>query len=489
MTSTATPAETTAQGLRRNSLSALGVVILVLSAASPLIGLTGAVPAAIVLGGGNATPVAYVLVGLVLLLFAVGYVAMSRKVTNAGALYAYIGRGLGMRAGLAGATVALWAYTCIQIAVYAFFGVVASGQLLAWTGVELPWWLVTLVLVAIVQVFGWLQIDIGAKVLLVLMALEWGIMLLLSLVIGVQGGAGEGFALGQIFDINAVLAGGFAIAIVFGFASMFGFESSALYGEEVRNPKKSVARATYAAVIAITLFFFITSWMLIVGYGPSNSVAAAGASLESGNPAAYVFDQGARYLGPWSVDVMSIFVITSLFACSLAFHNGIARYLFTLGRDGVFPARLGTTGRNGAPRTASVVQTISVVLIMLPFAIMGADPIGTLFFWGSGIAVVGILVLYFGASVSIVVYFAKNRDDEMSLWQRLIAPAASIVVLGAAIALIVANFELLTGGTREFALGLASTVLVALLVGVILYTARARRLSPDAMKDLAAEVS
>jgi amino acid transporter len=476
-------------GLRRNSLSALGVAILVLSAASPLIGLTGAVPAATVLGPGNATPFAYVLVGLVLLLFAVGYVAMSRKVTNAGALYAYIGRGLGMRAGLGGATVALWAYTTVQLAVYGFFGVIASGQLAAWTGLEIPWWILTLLLVAIVQVCGWLQIDVGARILLVLMALEWGIMLLMALVIGVQGGAGEGFALDQIFDVNAVLAGGFAIAIIFAFASMFGFESSAIYGEEVRNPKKSVARATYAAVIAITTFFFITSWMLIVGYGPSNSVAAAGAALESGNPAAYVFDQGARYLGPWSVDVMSVFVITSMFACTLAFHNGISRYLFTLGRDGVLPARLGTAGANGAPRTASVVQTVSVLVILLPFIVMGADPIGTLFFWGSGIAVVGILTLYFGAAVSIIAYFVRNPDSETTVWQRLIAPGLSAILLGSAIVLILSNFELLTGGTRAFALGLASTVLVALLVGVILYTVRARRLSPDAMKDLAAEVS
>ncbi|MEN9621032.1 MAG: Putrescine importer PuuP, partial [Actinomycetota bacterium] len=185
----------------------------------------------------------------------------------------------------------------------------------------------------------------------------------------------------------------------------------------------------------------------------------------------------------------SIFVITSLFACSLAFHNGISRYLYTLGRDGVLPARLGITGANGAPRTASVVQSISVVAIMTPFVIAGADPIGTLFFWGSGIAVVGILALYFGASISIVAFFRKNRDAEMTVWQQLIAPALSIVVLGGALVLILSNFELLTGGTREFALGLASTVLIALLVGVVLYSVRARKLSPDAMKDLAAEVS
>ena len=114
----------TQSGLKRNSLSAFSVVILVLSAAGPLIGLTGAVPVASVLGGGNATPLAYVIVGAILLLFAVGYVAMSRKVTNTGALYAYIGRGLGLRLGLGGASIAVWSYTTIQVAISKYFWVI-----------------------------------------------------------------------------------------------------------------------------------------------------------------------------------------------------------------------------------------------------------------------------------------------------------------------------------------------------------------------------
>jgi amino acid transporter len=480
----------TQAGLKRNSLSAFSVVILVLSAASPLIGLTGAVPVATVLGGGNATPLAYVIVGGILLLFAVGYVAMSKKVTNAGALYAYIGRGLGLRLGLGAASVAIWSYTTIQAAIYGFFGAVAGGQIAAWTGVDVPWWVCTLFLIALVQVFGWLKIELGARVLLILMALEWGIMIVLAIVTFATGGAGEGIAADQVFDFNAVLVGGgFSIAIVFAFASMFGFESSALYGEEVRDAKRSVARATYASVLTITGFFLLTSWSLIVGYGPSNAINAAGAALESGNPAAYVFDSAATYLGPWAPDLMSIFVITSIFACALAFHNGISRYLFTLGRDHVLPAALGRTASNGSPRAASVTQTVSILAIVVPFVITGADPVGTLFFWGSGIAVIGILMLYIGTSVAVIRFFAMNKDNETSLWSRIIAPSVSAIVLAIALWLILSNFELLTGGTREFALGLASTAVVALVVGLVLYSVRVKHLNPSAAKDLAEEIS
>ena len=472
-------------GLKKNSLSALSIVILVLSAASPLIGLTGAVPVAMVLGGGLVTPVAYVLVGLILLLFAVGYVAMSKKVTNAGALYAYIGRGLGMRWGVTGATVALWSYTTIQIAIYGFFGTLFSGEFHSWTGMDIPWWLSSLILLVIVQIFGWLQIDIGAKVLMALMALEWGIMIVLGLAIAFTGGAGEGYAVAELLDTKAMLGAGFITAIVFGFASMFGFESSALYGEEVKNPKKSVARATYASVIAITAFFLFTSWMLIVGYGPSKAIGAAATALDSGNPAAFVFDAGAQYLGPWASSAMGLLVITSMFACTLAFHNGISRYLFTLGRDGVFPSALGKTAANGSPRVASVVQSISILVLVAPFLAIGADPVGTLFFWGSGIAVVGILALYFAAAVSVAVYFRKNPDKDTNLWQGTISPILAAIALAGALTLIVQNFEYLTGGTHEFALLLAGTVLVSAVVGLVLYSVRAKKLSKEALKDFA----
>jgi hypothetical protein len=56
-------------GLKRDAISAAGIVFLVLAAASPLIGLTGAVPSAMVVGNGLGAPLAYVAVGLVLLVF------------------------------------------------------------------------------------------------------------------------------------------------------------------------------------------------------------------------------------------------------------------------------------------------------------------------------------------------------------------------------------------------------------------------------------
>jgi len=81
--------------LRRNSLGLVAVTFMVISAAAPLTGVAGAMPLAFLLGNGTGIPLTFILLTLIMLAFAAGYVAMSRHVINAGAFYAYAARGLG----------------------------------------------------------------------------------------------------------------------------------------------------------------------------------------------------------------------------------------------------------------------------------------------------------------------------------------------------------------------------------------------------------
>ena len=60
-------------GLRKGSLGVAGIVFFVVAASAPMAGMTGVVPVAAVLGNGAAVPGAYVAVGLILLLFSVGF--------------------------------------------------------------------------------------------------------------------------------------------------------------------------------------------------------------------------------------------------------------------------------------------------------------------------------------------------------------------------------------------------------------------------------
>jgi amino acid transporter len=421
-----------------------------------------------VIGNGLGVTMAYLLIGALLLLFSVGFVLMSRHVTDAGALYAYVGKGLGTETSIGVAGLAVYAYTAVQAAIYAFFGATIVALLEPALGVALPWWLGSLGLVVIVQVFGYLKLELGAKVLGILLLGEWGVMIAMAASIAIQGGAGEGFAVDQVFSLQALLVGAPGVALTFAFASSLGFEAAAVFGEEVANPRRAVPRATYLSVVLIAGFFAITTWMITVGYGPSAVLAEAGKALESGDTASFIYALGDRYLGPWAPAVMGIFVVTSIFAAALAFHNGIARYLFTLGRGGVLPAALGKVhARTGAPYVASVSQTVGAIAIIVVFALIGADPIATVFNWGGGIAVVALVVAYLLVSVSVIVYFRRVPQPDANVWNSLIAPSLAALALLGALGVIVANFGTLVGGAGTLVTVLLLTVAAVFAAGVV----------------------
>ena len=144
------PEQTEESALHSGRLGVLGIVFFVVAAAAPLVGMTGAVPVAIVVGNGAAAPGAYVVAGIVLLLFSVGYAAMASKVTNVGAFFAFVGRGLGIIPGVGSAFVSLVAYLAVQLAVYGFFGGVVTAQMADKVGIHWKWWVWTLIAWAVV---------------------------------------------------------------------------------------------------------------------------------------------------------------------------------------------------------------------------------------------------------------------------------------------------------------------------------------------------
>src|SRR3954447_9138987 len=102
----------------RGSIGVIGIVFLVVAAASPLTTVAGSLPVMIALGNGAGAPLTYVIAAVVLLLFSVGYATMSSRITDAGAFYAYVTQGLGRSTGMGAAGLALFAYTTVQAGVY-----------------------------------------------------------------------------------------------------------------------------------------------------------------------------------------------------------------------------------------------------------------------------------------------------------------------------------------------------------------------------------
>jgi amino acid transporter len=438
------------KSLSKGRLGVVGIVFFVVAASAPLVGMTGAVPVAMLLGNGAATPGAYLAVGLTLLVFSVGYAAMSSKVTNAGAFFAFVGKGLGPKAGVASAYASIIGYVTIQLAIYGFFGLVISLTA-AGFGLSLPWWAWALISWVVVTLLSLLSVDIGAKVLGVLLSVELLALIITALAILGNGGP-EPIDFNASFNPALVFAGGFAgtagIALAFAFASFIGFEATAIYGEESKNPKRDVPRATYWAIGIISGLFALVSFAMVVGMGSTQLIdQVIERSTGLADPAAVLFSLAAEYVSPELVLVMAILVITSLFAGLLAFQNAAARYFFAMGRGGVMPSMLGETNKAGAPQNGALLTSIIAGAVIVIFAAAGLDPFLNLFSWMSGIAVIAVVAVEVLVSIAVIAYF--NKAGGGTLWNSKIAPAASVVLMLAGLYLLMSRFNLLAGTTAD----------------------------------------
>ncbi|WP_232534130.1 APC family permease [Plantactinospora sp. KBS50] len=412
------------------------LVFFTVAASAPLTVLGGGITTTFLVTGNKGTPISFVVLAAVLAFFAVGYAAMSRYVSNAGAFYSYLANGLGRAAGVSGSFIALVAYNTINFGLYGLFGAIFGDFLNTKFGVDAPWWVWGLGALVLVGLLGILRVDLNATVLAVLLIAEILAVCVFDIISFTHpaGGAVDfaGLSVGNLFGsgVGAVLA--------LGIAAFAGFESAAIYSEEVRDPRRTVARATYIAVAFTGLFYALSAWALSVIYGPSE---VQGVINEQGPGA--VFGPLAQYASPMLADVANVLFITSVFAALLSFHNGVARYLFALGRERVLPEFLGRTSvRSASPIAGSLTQTFLAFVVVVLFVITGRDPVEDLFTWMSGTSAVGLVLLMTLTSASVVGFF-RRRPSEEGVWRTLIAPSLATVLLAGVLTILVWNFNAL----------------------------------------------
>lgn len=451
-----------ANRLRKNSLGVGAITFMVISAAAPLTAVAGGTPLGMLMGNGAGFAGTYLIVTVLLLLFAVGYVTMARHVGNAGAFYSYAARGLGGLVGGAAALVAILSYNAMQIGVMGLLGAATSGLFAGW-GIDLPWWVWSFLAIAAVAVLGYRQVDLSAKILTVLVLAEYAVVIILDLaILGTGGDSGLSMA---PFSWSQITSGAPAIAILFCFAAFIGFEATTIYAEEARDPKVTVPRATYLSVLLIGVFYTVTAWLMSVGAGVDKLLPTLQGLQD---PTTFLFGLSDRYAGTLLSQAMSILFVSSLFAGVLAFHNAVARYIYVAGREKLLPETLGVThAAHQSPHMGSVVQSVLAVLVVGLFAVLGLDPVLALFSWLTNVGTLGVIVLMAAASLAVVMFFRVNPVSESAMKTTLL-PGLVFIAFVIVICLIVVNFGNLSGASGFLGVFLPGLVLIAAVVGFLL---------------------
>ena len=448
----ATPAETksSAGALQKGALGPVQVLFLIVTGAAPLAAMVFNVPVT-VLGSGYAAPAAFLLATVVLTIFSVGYIEMSRRVSSIGGFYTFITRGLGPTAGLGSGILIGLCYIIFAAGVAGALGYFASTSINEWVGIDLPGYVYSFLGLAIMATFAFFDIELTAKVLGTALVFEVLSLTILGVCVFFAGGGPDGVVTEGLNPVNlfnndaAVQVFGAAavgVALFGAFWSWVGFEMAPNYAEESRDPKKIAKIATYGSVIGLGLFYIVMSLVFVSGWGKIGSSEAVAAQFEGKYISAW-YPLAAHFGGSWLQTMFEVLMITSSFACSMAFFNTGARYIFSLAREGLLPATFAKTHpKRHSPVNAAMAVTVIVALWIGAFTISYPSTLDSLLklaTWTPLAGVLGILGVQALCCIAIIRYFRTEAVDGFHWWKTATAPILGFLGQAGAMILLVAN--------------------------------------------------
>jgi amino acid transporter len=443
--------------LHRGAIGLWGVLFLTVTGAAPISAMLFNTPISVGFGNGIGTPAGFAFATVILTIFSVGYVEMSRRVTAAGGFYSFISHGLGRELGMASGFAAFLAYCVFEASLAGGFAFFANAKVNEW-GADIPWPWFAFGMIALIAILAYFDVRLSAWVLGIALIGEVIILLIMDVAIFGQGGENVQWAALNPAEAftgfpggGELAAGAAGIGLFFAFWSWVGFEMAPNYGEESKDPKRIVPRAMYISVIGLGVFYVITSWAAISGYASTNDAAAQAQS----DPGSFFLIPTEEFAGGWARSLMSYLIITGAFACGMAFHNTAARYFYSLGREGIAPRVLGRTHRRWrSPHVASLTQSAIAAVIVALFAIFASTTAGgsaateeaylQLYGLMAVMGVIIILAIQSLVSLAILVYFW--RRGEAHWLKTVLCPIIAFVAQAVVLYLLLKNIEFLGAG-------------------------------------------
>ncbi len=465
--------------LHSKAVGLIGVLFLTVTGAAPMSAMLGNVPFAAGYGIGIHTPAAFALATIVLTIFSIGYAAMATKVSSVGGFYSFISQGLGREVGMSAGISSLACYSVFEASLTGLFAFFGNSWISAHLGINVPWLVLALIMLAVTAILAYRDVKLSVQILGVALILE--VLMLVIFALGVIfAGSGTSFS-GEalnIFNVTvpvaeqtvgtvSIGAGAAAVGIFMAFWSWVGFEMAPNYAEESRDAKRIVPLSLYISVIGLGVFYTIISWCAVSAF-PTEGDMLAKAYADSGN---FYLGPIEQFVGSWAKELMFVLILTSSFACGMAFHNTAARYMYSLGREGVLPKSLGATHKTfRSPYKASTVQSVLAAVWVVLYALFNGfgDPnaqaylgVYTLFaVLGTGL----LLVLQAVVSIAIMRYFQKNGGG--NVLTTMIAPLISFAAQAWLVYLLVNNLGTFAG-TSPFANSIPYVALAIILVGLV----------------------
>lgn len=404
----------TQQELKGGTLSTVDAVAMAVAVLSPAMAMAYNTSFAASAAGGS-TPLAFLLGGIACLTLAFVVIGFTRRMASAGYAYTYASRTLGRGAGFLTGWAYFFGFFCFVPMTMAGVGGFTSDLIKSETGVNINWFIIFLVGMALLVFLAVYDIKLNARTQLIVGVVTVAVIVALDLILSAKGGS-QGHTLAP-FTFSHTLRGGFSgvfYGIIFGVLSYIGFETSAVLGEETRNPRRAIPLSVVIAVTFAIVFYVWTTYNIAIGVGVNHGAAWA-------NDPTVLSTLATRFSGHLLSVLIAIAAILSAFVVCLACATASTRTMFAMGREGTLPAWLGATH----PRLKTPVNATFVVALL---ATVGAVLVGFVFDYGGGPFTVFGLFAAYGGLLVIAVYVALCLSGVV--WFRRTAQSHNLLVHG-----------------------------------------------------------
>jgi len=261
----------------------------------------------------------------------------------------------------------------------------------------------------------------------VAMVVQVAIMIATCAVVLVEEGnhlSGAPFSWSHLHHGLAGLSAGFPLALYM----LIGWENAPALAEETSNPRRTVPRALYSALIFTTGLFVLFAYTTITGFRYDTS--------SIGRASVPFLGLADRYLGGAAV-LAWLAGIASVLSTLIAAVNAQARTIFDGGRSGLLPARLGESRPPGeTPVNALLTMTVAglgIVVVWWLCHVTGlvggaTDPVD-LYAECSTMGTILVLFVYVLTALSLPVFMWRHHRDSFSALRYVAMPTLGALAL------------------------------------------------------------
>ncbi len=440
--------------LRKNVLNLPTIIFLCIAAIAPAASMLFNVPVMASQSGASVTLV-FILSSIGILLLGVSVLYFANRLSSAAGFSTWVRHGLGKGAAFQTGWLMLGGYALFEAALQATVG----GSLdinLSTIGFHIigGWVTYSVILTLVIGVLSYFALSTSIWIMAPFAVLEVLALVILDAAISIRGGASGHDFVHTFLPAGSVIKGvapggmlGIGIAMALGILSFVGFETAAVYGEEARNPRRTIPIAVFSLIIGLAILYTWTAYSATIGVGWQNAGTVLGNVANA--PQQYITLAGT-FVGTWLGVALVVFVITSNFASAFAMHQAMVRYFYDMGRAGIFPKSVSRTHpRWQSPYIASIVQTIFslIVILFLGLVMQHSNKDGSVvyalgfadgnywqqtsgtgsFGWVASIVTMMIIVVYILTNIAVP-FFARSRN-ELRILPHIVAPALSTLLL------------------------------------------------------------